>query len=214
MILNFWKKVKHKNQLARWHRGGWDSPQSVQYYVQDQKSKRMATKIFSLTPSEQQAKWDDIMGQMCTFVDDTNADIDMAYDWVCEMLNIDSFVDNETAWNSFYSTWETCDNRNDLSTFQIVWFSTFFHHDNHRTQSETLRSSQETWSKENGTCMDWNWDHGSQLRIWSPECWSLWGNVWWEKYSLGPSWRLNDTSTLDDSNQYCHSLSIHHSQRT
>ena len=80
----------------------------------------MATPIFSLIPTEQQAKWDDIMGQMCAYVNDTNADIDMAYDWVCEMLNISSFVDNETAWNSFYDVWESCDNRNDLNTFQIV----------------------------------------------------------------------------------------------
>ena len=93
----------------------------MQYYVQDQKSKQMATKIFSLTPSEQQAKWNDIMGQMCAYVDDTNADVDMAYDWVCEMLNISSFVDNKTAWDSFYETWESCDNRNDLSTFVINW---------------------------------------------------------------------------------------------
>ena len=44
---------------------------------------------------------------------------DMAYDWVCEMLNIDSFVDNKTAWDSFYETWESCDNRNDLNTFVV-----------------------------------------------------------------------------------------------
>ena len=79
----------------------------------------MATKIFSLTPSEQQAAWDAIMEQLPTFVNDTNADVDMAYDWVCEMLNIVTFVDNETAWNSFYDVWESCDNRNDLNTFQI-----------------------------------------------------------------------------------------------
>jgi hypothetical protein len=34
----------------------------------ENKSNDMATKIFSLTPSEQQAKWDDIMGQMISFV--------------------------------------------------------------------------------------------------------------------------------------------------
>ena len=67
-----------------------------------------------MIPTQQQAKWDDIMGQMIAFVNDTNADIDMAYDWVCEMLEIDSFVDNETAWSSFYSTWVSCDNRNDM----------------------------------------------------------------------------------------------------
>jgi len=54
---------------------------------------------------------------MCAFVNDTNADVDMAYDWVCEMLEIVSFVDNETAWDSFYETWASCDNRNDLSTY-------------------------------------------------------------------------------------------------
>ena len=71
-----------------------------------------------------QSTWDDIMGQMIAFVDDTNADIDMAYDWVCEMLDIDSFVDNEAAWNSFYDVWESCDNRNDLNAFQINWLLT------------------------------------------------------------------------------------------
>ena len=73
----------------------------------------MATPIFSLS-AEMQATWDDIMIQMEAFVNDTNADVDMAYDWVCEMLEIDSFVDNEKAWDSFYKTWESCDNRNDI----------------------------------------------------------------------------------------------------
>ena len=75
--------------------------------------------IFSISP-EMQSTWDDIMSQMCAFVNDTNADVDMAYDWVCEMLDISSFVDNNTAWDSFYETWESCENRNDLNTFQIV----------------------------------------------------------------------------------------------
>ena len=87
----------------------------------------MDIKANDMTPSEQQAKWDDIMGQMIAFVNDTNADVDMAYDWVCEMLNISSFVDNNTAWDSFYETWESCDNRNDLNTFQIVWFFSLTH---------------------------------------------------------------------------------------
>ena len=80
----------------------------------------MATPIFTISP-EMQATWDDIMGQMIAFVNDTNADVDMAYDWVCEMLDISSFVDNEIAWDSFYETWESCENRNDLNTFQIAW---------------------------------------------------------------------------------------------
>jgi hypothetical protein len=74
--------------------------------------------MFSISP-EMQATWDDIMGQMCAFVNDTNADIDSAYDWVCEMLEIDSFVDNEGAWDSFYDAWESCDNRNDLRNIYI-----------------------------------------------------------------------------------------------
>ncbi len=78
----------------------------------------MATPIFNLSP-EFQSTWDDIMGQMITFVNDTNADVDMAYDWVCEMLEIVSFVDNETAWNSFYDVWASCDNRNDLSNYVL-----------------------------------------------------------------------------------------------
>ena len=73
-----------------------------------------------MIPSEQQAQWNDIMGQMCAFVDDTNADVEMAYDWVCEMLDIDSFVCNTTAWDSFYSTWESCENRNDQSNIIFV----------------------------------------------------------------------------------------------
>ena len=80
---------------------------------------KIMNKTTKMIPTEQQAKWDDIMGQLPTFVNDTNADIDMAYDWVCEMLNIVTFVDNETAWNSFYDVWESCENRNDLNTSQI-----------------------------------------------------------------------------------------------
>ena len=86
---------------------------------QVQKTNDMATPIFSIS-GEMQDVWNDIMVQMEAFVNDTNADVDMAYDWVCEMLDIDSFVDNEIAWNSFYNCWESCDNRNDLNTFQIA----------------------------------------------------------------------------------------------
>ena len=73
----------------------------------------MATPIFTFSP-EMQATWDDLMGQMIAFVNDTHADVDMAYDFVCEQLDIDSFVDSEILWNSFYSVWESCDNRNTM----------------------------------------------------------------------------------------------------
>ena len=71
----------------------------------------MAQTIFTLSPEMQQS-WDYVMGQMLSFVNDTNADVDMAYDFVCEQLDIDSFVDNEAAWNDFYTYWEAADNRN------------------------------------------------------------------------------------------------------
>ena len=82
----------------------------------------MATPIFSISPEMQQS-WEDLMGQMIAFVNDTNADVDMAYDWVCEMLNISSFVDNKEAWDSFYDTWESCDNRNDRPFFHEYNFA-------------------------------------------------------------------------------------------
>ena len=63
-------------------------------------------KATDMIPTEQQAQWNDIMGQMCAFVDDTNADIDMAYDYVAEHAEVSSFVDNNTAWDMFYDAWE------------------------------------------------------------------------------------------------------------
>ena len=83
---------------------------------------KMATPIFTLSP-EMQESWDYVMGQMLSFVDDTNADIDMAYDFVCEQLGIDSFVDNEAAWNDFYTYWEAADNRNDRPFFHEYNFA-------------------------------------------------------------------------------------------
>ena len=103
-------------QFPRWFRG-FVSPRTT--WVRDrcntkinQTKRTMATQTFNIW--ENITAWDDVMGQMCAFVNDTNADIDMAYDWVCEMLDISSFVDNNVAWDSFYNTWESCDNRNDL----------------------------------------------------------------------------------------------------
>lgn len=74
----------------------------------------MATPIFTLSPEMQQT-WDDLMGQMISFVNDTHADTDMAYDFVCEQLDIDGFVENQKAWDSFYDAWESADNRKELS---------------------------------------------------------------------------------------------------
>ena len=42
-----------------------------------------------------------------SFVLDNTADCDMAYDWVCEMADISSFVADNEAWNMFYDTWQS-----------------------------------------------------------------------------------------------------------
>ena len=60
-------------------------PHAYNGYIPNKESK-MATQTFS--PFNNIEAWDDVMGQMIAFVNDTNADIDMAYDWVCEMLDI------------------------------------------------------------------------------------------------------------------------------
>ena len=67
------------------------------------RTQSMATPIFQLNTTNQ-SQWDDVMSQMFSFCCDQNADIDMAYDWVCEMMEIDTFVENQTAWDSFYDT--------------------------------------------------------------------------------------------------------------
>ena len=65
----------------------------------------MSTPIFTISP-EMQSSWDDIMGQMSTFVSDTFADIDMAYDWVSDQAEISSFVSDLKAWNMFYEIYD------------------------------------------------------------------------------------------------------------
>ena len=53
----------------------------------------------------------DAVGQLPQFVDDNNADCDMAYDWVCEMADCSSFVCDQEAWDYFYHMWENSTNR-------------------------------------------------------------------------------------------------------
>ena len=62
----------------------------------------------------------DAIAQLSAFVDDTNADCDMAYDWVCEMADCSSFVCDNKAWDMFYDAWESCDNRNDTQ-YNFAW---------------------------------------------------------------------------------------------
>ena len=76
--------------------------------------------MFTISP-EIQSTWDDIMGQMFNFVEDTHADIDMAYDWVCEMLEIDSFVDNKEAWNDFWNKYQDSADSAGIENNRILW---------------------------------------------------------------------------------------------
>ena len=41
------------------------------------------------------------------FVLDTSADIDMAYDWICDQAECSSFVADGPAWDLLYDMWET-----------------------------------------------------------------------------------------------------------
>jgi len=47
----------------------------------------------------------DVIGQLYDFVTDTNADCDTAYDWVCEMCDIGTFVADTYAWNMFFDVY-------------------------------------------------------------------------------------------------------------
>jgi len=42
-----------------------------------------------------------------SFVLDTNADFDMAYDWVCDQAECHSFVNDNPAWEMFYFNWQS-----------------------------------------------------------------------------------------------------------
>jgi hypothetical protein len=41
------------------------------------------------------------------FVLDNNADIDMAYDWICDQAECSSFVADGPAWDLFYDMWDS-----------------------------------------------------------------------------------------------------------
>ncbi len=48
----------------------------------------------------------DALEGLQSFILDTSADIDMAYDWVSDQTEIDSFVYDLKAWNMFYEVYE------------------------------------------------------------------------------------------------------------
>jgi len=48
----------------------------------------------------------DALEGLQSFILNTSADIDMAYDWVSDQTEIDSFVYDLKAWNMFYEVYE------------------------------------------------------------------------------------------------------------
>ena len=44
---------------------------------------------------------------MRRFVYEMNPDIDMCYDYVCEVLGIDTFVADKEKWDAFYDAWDS-----------------------------------------------------------------------------------------------------------
>ena len=67
--------------VGKAHTIGGNAPKIVYCKDMENNATQMATQIFNIW--ENMEAWDDIMGQMCAFVNDTHADVDMAYDWVC-----------------------------------------------------------------------------------------------------------------------------------
>ena len=48
----------------------------------------------------------DALESMQSFFYEMNPDIDMCYDYVAEVAEVDSFVHNTEAWNLFYDAWD------------------------------------------------------------------------------------------------------------
>ena len=47
----------------------------------------------------------DALSQLDAFVADTRCDLDMAYDWICEMTGIDSICDDDGLWGQFFDAY-------------------------------------------------------------------------------------------------------------
>jgi len=47
----------------------------------------------------------DVIAGLYDFVIETNADADMAYDWVCDQCEISTFVADNFAWDMFYDVY-------------------------------------------------------------------------------------------------------------
>jgi len=72
--------------------------------------------IFTDSPEMQQT-WDDLMGQLYSFVENTQSDLDASHDWLCNQLEGDSLLNEESmcevdddCWADFYKTWQSAYN--------------------------------------------------------------------------------------------------------
>ena len=62
----------------------------------------------------QDSKFIDAIQSMQSFALEMNPDIDMCYDYVCEMAGISTFVADGPAWDLFYDMWEVVKEENGL----------------------------------------------------------------------------------------------------
>jgi len=79
-------------------------------YYRSQGGKRPPTISLKMISLVQDPKFISAIEGLQSFVFDTSADIDMAYDWVCDQANISTFVADNVAWDLFYDMWETTQN--------------------------------------------------------------------------------------------------------
>ena len=78
-------------------------------YLKDMENN--ATNVISLL---QDSKFIDAIQSMQSFAFEMNPDIDMCYDYVCEMAGISTFVADGPAWDLFYDMWEVVKEENGL----------------------------------------------------------------------------------------------------
>ena len=72
--------------------------------------------IFTDSPKTQQT-WDALMKELCSFVENTQSDLDASHDWWCDQLENNSLLTEESmceveddCWADFYKTWQSAYN--------------------------------------------------------------------------------------------------------
>lgn len=104
--------------MREWHTGGGNAPRIV--YSKDMENN--ATDMTITVTNDQGKKYISLVQDpafisaiqgLQSFVYDNTADIDMAYDWVCDQAECSSFVADGPAWDLFYDMWDTTQNLDD-----------------------------------------------------------------------------------------------------